>query len=60
MTVKELIEKLSLLDSDSQVLIQYMNADAYGSCWKDLQDFDEDDVREKDDIVIIDISDRYP
>ncbi len=58
MTVKELIEKLALLDSDSQVLIQYMDADAYGSCWKDLEDFDEDDVRAKDDIVIIDISDK--
>lgn len=60
MTVKELIEKLSLFNSDSQVLIQYMNGDAYGSCWKDLEDFDEGDVRTKDHIVIIDISDRYP
>lgn len=60
MTVKELIEKLSSFDSDSQVLIQYMNADAYGSCWKDLEDFDEDDVRAKDEIVIIDIYDRHP
>ncbi len=60
MTVKELIEKLSSLDPKSQVLIQYMNADAYGSGWKDLEDFDEGDVRAKDHIVIIDISDRYP
>ena len=58
MTVKELIEKLSSLDSDSQVLVQYMNANAYGSCWKDLEDFDEDDVRARDHIVIIDISDK--
>lgn len=60
MKVKELIEKLSSFNSDSQVLVQYMNANAYGSCWKDLEDFDEDDVRAKDEIVIIDIYDRYP
>lgn len=45
MTVKELIEKLSSLDSDSQVLVQFMQGDLYGSCWKDLEDFGEDDVR---------------
>lgn len=55
MTVKELIEKLNTIDSDSQVLIQYMNADAYGSCWKDLEDFDEDDVKVTGHTVIIDI-----
>ncbi len=60
MKVKELIEKLSSLDSDSQVCIQFMKGDLYGSCWEDREDFDEDDVRAKDDIVIIDISDRYP
>lgn len=58
MTVKELIEKLSSFDSDSQVLVQYMNADAYGSCWKDLEDFDEDDVIVKGNNVIFDISDK--
>lgn len=57
MTVKELIEKLKSFDSDSQVIVQYMNANAYGSCWEDIEDIDEDDVRAKDDIVIIDISD---
>ena len=40
-----------------------MNLDAYGSCWQDLEDFNEDDVNEddvrsKDHIVIIDISDK--
>ena len=56
MTVKELIEKLNTIDSDSQVLIQYMNADTYGSCWADLEDFDEDDVKVTGHTVIIDIS----
>ena len=56
MTVKELIEKLNTIDSDSQVLIQYRNADAYGSCWEDLEDFDEDDVKVTGHTVIIDIS----
>lgn len=60
MTVKELIEKLASLDPDSQVLVQYMNANAYGSCWKDLEDFDEDDVIVKGNTVILDISDKYP
>jgi len=58
MTVKELIEKLKSFDSDSQVLIQYMNANAYGSSWEDLEDFDEDHVRAKGNAVIIDISDK--
>lgn len=56
MTVKELIEKLSSLDRDSQVLVRFMNSDAYGSCWKDLEDFDEDDVKVTGHTVIIDIS----
>ena len=56
MIVKELIEKLNTIDSDSQVLIQYRNADAYGSCWEDLEDFDEDDVKVTGHTVIIDIS----
>ena len=60
MTVKELIKILSSFDSDSQVVVQYMNANAYGSCWEDLEDFDEDEVRAKDGIIIIDISDKYP
>lgn len=58
MTVKELIEKLSSLDSDSQVLVQYMNADAYGSGWADIEDFDEDHVIARGDTVILDISDK--
>jgi hypothetical protein len=58
MTVKELIEKLNIMDSDSQVLVRFMNSDAYGSCWKDLEDFDEDDVKVTGHTVIIDISDK--
>lgn len=60
MKVKELIKKLESFNSDSQVLVQYMNANAYGSCWKDLEDFDEDDVIVKGNTVILDISDKYP
>lgn len=60
MTVKELIEKLKSFNSDSQVLVQYMNADAYGSCWEDVEDFDEDHVIAKGNTVIFDISDKYP
>ena len=58
MTVKELIEKLNTMDSDSQVLVRFMNSDAYGSCWKDLEDFDEDDVKVTGHTVIIDIYDK--
>lgn len=58
MTVKELIEKLKSFDSDSQVLIRFLNGDAYGSCWKDLEDFDECDVKVTGHTVIIDISDK--
>lgn len=58
MTVKELIEKLSSLDLGAQVLVQFMNSDAYGSCWKDLEDFDEDDIKVTGHIVILDISDK--
>lgn len=58
MTVKELIEKLSSIDPDSQVLVQFMKGDLYGSCWEDLEDFDEDDVKVTGHSVIIDISDK--
>lgn len=58
MTVQELIKKLSSLDSDSQVYVQFMNGDAYGSCWEDREYFDEDDVKVDGDIVILDISDK--
>ena len=58
MTVKELIEKLASLDSDSQVIVQYMKADAYGSCWEELEDFDENDVKVTDHTVILDISNK--
>ena len=58
MTVQELIKKLSTLDSDSQVLVRFMNGDAYGSCWKDLEYFDEDDVKVNGHTVILDISDK--
>ena len=58
MTVEELIEKLSSLDLGAQVLIRFMNSDAYGSCWKDLTDFDELDVKVTGHTVIIDISDK--
>ena len=58
MTVEELIEKLSSLDLDAQVLVRFMNSEAYGSCWKDLEDFDECDVRVNGHTVIIDISEK--
>lgn len=58
MTVQELIKKLLTLDSDSQVLVRFMNSDPYGSCWKDLEDFDEDDVKVNGHTVILDISDK--
>ena len=45
MTVKELIEKLNTMDSESQVLVQFMNGDAYGSAWEDLEYFDECDIK---------------
>lgn len=60
MTVKELIKVLLEFDLNSQVLVQYMKGDAYGSCWKDLEDFDKDDVIVKGNTVILDISDKYP
>ena len=59
MTVKELMEKLSSLDLNSQVLVQYLNADAYGSGWVDIEDLDEDHVIVNGDTVILDISDKY-
>lgn len=58
MTVKEFIEKLSSLDPDSQVLVRFMHVNAYGSCWKDLEDFDEDHVKVNGYTVILDISDK--
>ena len=58
MTVKELMEKLSSLDSDSQVLIQYMKGDLYGSACEEVEDFDECDVKVKGDTIILDISDK--
>jgi hypothetical protein len=58
MTVKELIEKLSSLDSYAQVLVQFMNGDLYGSAWEDVEDFDEDHIIVKGDTVILDISDK--
>ena len=62
MTVKELIEKLSLmiiskslsLDSNSQVLIRFINEEG---C-KDLEYFDEYDVKVNGNTIIIDISDK--
>ena len=58
MTVEELIEKLSSLDLGAQVLVRFMKGDLYGSCWKDIEDFDEDDVKVNGHTVIIDISDK--
>ena len=58
MTVKELIGKLSSLDSDAEVLIQYMKSDLYGSSWEEVEDFDEDHIIVKRGIVILDISDK--
>lgn len=58
MTVKELIKILLEFDLNSQVFVQYMNGDLYGSCWKDIEDFDKDDVIVKGNTVILDISDK--
>lgn len=58
MTVKELIEKLSTLESDSQVLIRFMHGDNDGHCFKDLEDFDEDGVKVNGNTVIFDISNK--
>lgn len=58
MTVKELIDLLSEYESDSQVVIQYMKGDLYGSCWKDIEDFDEENVIGRGNTVILDISDK--
>ena len=58
MTVQELIEKLSSLDSDAQILVRFMKGDLYGSCWEDVEDFDEDHVIVKGNTVILDISDK--
>lgn len=58
MTAGELIEELKTVDPDSQVLVRFMNSNAYGSCWKDLEDFDKDDVKVNGHTVILDISDK--
>lgn len=58
MTVKELIKILLEFDLNSQVLVQYMKGDLYGSCWKDIEDFYKDDVIVKGNTVILDISDK--
>lgn len=58
MTVKELIDLLSEYELDSQVLVQFMHGDAYGSCWRDLEDFDEENVIGRGNTVILDISDK--
>lgn len=58
MTVKELIGKLNTMDSESQVLVRFMNGDAYGSAWEDVEDFDECDVKVTGHTVIIDISNK--
>ena len=58
MTVKELIDKLNTLESDAQVLIQFMKGDPDDYCWKDLEDFDEGDVKMTGNTIIIDISDK--
>lgn len=58
MTVKELIDLLSEYESDSQVLVQYMKGDLYGSAWQDLEDFDEENVIGRGNTVILDISDK--
>lgn len=54
MTVKELIDKLNALESDSQVLIRFMNEEG----WKDLEYFDEDDIKINGFTTIIDISNK--
>lgn len=58
MTVKELIGILVKHDPESQVLIRFLNGDAFGSAWPDLEDFDEDDVIAEDHTVILDISNK--
>ena len=58
MKVKELIDILSEQDPESQVLIRFLNGDAFGSAWPDVEDFDEDDVIAGDHTVILDISNK--
>ena len=58
MKVKELIDILSEQDPESQVLIRFLNGDAIGSAWPDVEDFDEDDVIAEDHTVILDISNK--
>lgn len=54
MTVKELIDKLSTIELDSQILIRFMNEEG----WKDLEYFDEDDIKINGSTIIIDISNK--
>ena len=58
MTVKEQIKVLLEFDLNSQVIVQYMKGDLYGSAWEDVEDFDKDDVIVKGNTVILDISDK--
>jgi hypothetical protein len=58
MKVKELIDILSGQDPESHVLIRFLNGDAFGSAWPDVEDFDEDDVIAEDHTVILDISNK--
>ena len=58
MTVKVLIKVLLEFDLNSQVIVQYMKGDLYGSAWEDVEDFDKDDVIVKGNTVILDISDK--
>lgn len=58
MTVHELIEKLNTMESDSQVLIRFINSDSYGLRWKDLEDFNEDNIKVNGFTTIIDISNK--
>ena len=57
MTVEELITKLSSLDLGAQVLVRFMNSDDHGY-FKDLEDFDENDIKVNGYTVILDISDK--
>jgi hypothetical protein len=35
-----------------------MDSDLYGSCWEEIEDIDEDCIRVKDSVVVLDISDK--
>lgn len=58
MTIKELIDLLSEYDADSNVLIQYMNVDTYGSCQQNTEYLDKDGIIGKGNTVILDISNK--